>query len=53
MIPYITCNCLVLFIALHGFVKEILSFVSFELYSVSTQSIANIFSLLSVTLKRD
>ena len=51
--PIHPCNYLVVFIAQHGFIKEILSLFSFELYSGSTQSIANIFSLLSVTLKRD
>ena len=51
--PIHPCNCLVVFKALHGFVKEILLFFSFELYSGSTQSIANILSLLSVTLKHD
>ena len=47
------CDCLVFFIALHGFVMEILLTFNFELYSVSTHSIAKIFSFLSVTLKCD
>ena len=51
--PIHPCNCLVVFKALHGFVKEIVLFFSFELYSGSTQSIAKILSLLSVTLKHD
>ncbi len=51
--PRHPCNCLAFFIALHGFVNEILLLFSFELYSGSTQSIAKIFSFLSVTLKHD